>query len=443
MPSRDLAIYLVIWPRDYQISSLAERHADDGAGAGAGCGFQSGAMHRRGSPRHERRQLGGGAARRSTDRDSSSTRNSCASRLSVRASTRPCDIVRRTVMRADRLLSIILLLQSHRRLTGTELARRLEVSARTIHRDMDALSAAGVPVAADRGARGGWTLDPAWKTDLTGLDARELDALFLAPPPRLLANLQLGPAADRAMSKLLLALPIGQRSRARAMRQRLHIDLDGWYTSPEELPVLPIVQQALWRERQLEIVYRTPGRGASTRTIDPLGLVIKGAIWYLVAQYNGEQRTFRVSRVEAARILDTPADRPAQFDLAEYWSKSAQAFRDRLPQYRATLRVDPDAACWMRGSPMWNVEHVEAPDADGWVVMRVCFGHFREACFLALGLGSHGEVLSPQALRDAVRAQAQEVLDRYGTERPPGTKPIQPQRSNVPPAGSMAAGASR
>ncbi len=324
-------------------------------------------------------------------------------------------------MRADRLLSIILLLQSHRRLTGGDLARRLEVSARTIHRDMDALSAAGVPVAADRGAHGGWTLDPAWKTDLTGLDARELDALFLAPPPRLLANLHLGPAADRAMSKLLLALPTGQRSRARAIRQRLHIDLDGWYNAPEDLPVLPIVQQALWRERQLEIVYRTPGRGTSTRVVDPLGLVIKGAVWYLVALWNAEHRTFRLSRVEAATVLDAVATRPNDFDLAEYWSRSSQAFRERLPQYKATLRVHPDAACWMRGSPMWRVEHLEAPDADGWVVMRLGFGHVKEACFLALGLGPQGEVLSPPALRDAVCAQALGVIHRYRPEAMPTT----------------------
>ncbi len=347
-------------------------------------------------------------------------------------------------MRADRLLSIILLLQSHRRLTGGDLARRLEVSVRTIHRDMDALSAAGVPVLADRGAHGGWTLDPAWKTDLTGLDARELDALFLALPPKLLANLHLGPAADRAMSKLLLALPTGQRSRARAMRQRLHIDLDGWYQSTEDLPVLPIVQQALWRERQLEIVYRTPGRGTSTRVVDPLGLVIKGAVWYLVASWNAESRTFRMSRVETATVLEAPAARPTEFNLAEYWSRSAQAFRDRLPQYKATLRVHPDAACWMRGSSLWRVEGMEPPDTDGWVVMRLAFGHLREACFLALGLGGHGEVLSPPSLRDAVGAQARDVVERYGApvQVATVTTPESP-RTAARPARSGSTGISR
>lgn len=355
-------------------------------------------------------------------------------------------------MRADRLLSIILLLQSHRRLTGGDLARRLEVSARTIHRDMDALSAAGVPVAADRGANGGWTLDPAWKTDLTGFDAREVEALFLAPPPRLLANLHLGPAADRAMSKLLLALPTGQRSRARAARQRLHIDLDGWYSSPEELPVLPIVQQALWRERQLEIRYRTPGRGSSTRVVDPLGLVVKGAVWYLVARWNQEYRTFRVSRLENATVLDSACVRPDDFDLAEHWSRSSQAFRERLPQYKATLRVHPDAACWLRGSAMWRVEHVEPPDADGWVVMRLGFGHLEEASFLALGLGPKGEVLSPPALREAVCARALSVIERHRAPATPSTSTsstttsptaMQPRRTAVPRARSASTGISR
>lgn len=344
-------------------------------------------------------------------------------------------------MKADRLLTIILLLQTHRRLTASDLARRLEVSCRTIHRDMDALSAAGVPVAADRGAQGGWTLDPAWKTDLTGLDAHELDALFLAPPPRLLAHLQLGPAADRVASKLLLALPRAQRSQAQAARQRLHIDLDGWYNHTEELPLLPIVQQAIWRERQLEMRYRTPGRGSSVRVVDPLGLVLKGVVWYLVARWNDDYRTFRLSRVEEARVLDSGCTRPADFDLAAHWSQASQAFRERLPNYKATLRVHPDAACWLRGSGLWRVEHMEPPDGDGWIVLRLAIGHFEEACFLALGLGPNGEVLSPPALREAVRARAGQVVAHYDPTPPTGAH--QASRTDARPALSASTNTSR
>src|SRR5215831_19484567 len=186
-------------------------------------------------------------------------------------------------MRADRLLSILLLLQVHRRITAGELARRLEVSERTIHRDMEALSTAGISVVADRGVGGGWSLLDEYRTNLTGLNRAEIRALFLGGPGRLLADLGLEKASDAALIKLLAALPSANRSDAEYIRQRIHIDISGWHRPDESIPFLPVLQEAIWRDRKLAMTY---GRGGGCdpvdRLVDPLGLVAKGSVWYLV-----------------------------------------------------------------------------------------------------------------------------------------------------------------
>src|SRR5258708_3995087 len=179
-------------------------------------------------------------------------------------------------MKADRLLSALLLLQARGRLTGRELAQRLEVSLRTVHRDMEALSAAGVPVFALRGSRGGWQLDEDWRTRVPGLDEVELRALLMAQP-RVLGDARLARAAERALDKLMAALPVSLREQAASIRQRLHVDTTGWGGVPENLSVLPIVQDAVARDRKLAILYRPAGREPVERTVDPLGRVAKAA----------------------------------------------------------------------------------------------------------------------------------------------------------------------
>ena len=218
-------------------------------------------------------------------------------------------------MKADRLLSTLLLLQAHGRLTGRELARRLEVSGRTVHRDMEALSAAGVPVFALRGARGGWQLDDDWRTRVPGLDEAELRAMLMAQP-RIIGESRLAAAAERAFAKLMAALPVPLRERAASIRQRLHVDTTGWRATTEDLAMLPIVQDAVSRDRKLAIRYVGADRERVERTVDPLGLVAKGNAWYLVAHSSHGFRTYRVSRIEEATLVDAPSERPADFDLA-------------------------------------------------------------------------------------------------------------------------------
>jgi predicted DNA-binding transcriptional regulator YafY len=299
-------------------------------------------------------------------------------------------------------------------MTGRELARRLEVSLRTVHRDMEALSAAGVPVYALRGARGGWQLDEDWRTRVPGLEEAELRALLMAQP-RVLGDPRLARAAERALDKLMAALPASLREQAASIRQRLHVDTTGWSGVPENLAMLPIVQDAVARDRKLAIRYRRADREHVERTVDPLGLVAKGGTWYLVARSPDGVRTYRVSRIESARLLDQPSDRPDGFDLAAYWKSSTEELQKRWTRYQATLRLEPRAAeslrSWRTASPAASGE---PPDPEGWITLRVQFDDEEQARFVALGLGPKAEVVEPASLRDRVAADAAAVSERAG-----------------------------
>ncbi|HXA04619.1 MAG TPA: WYL domain-containing protein, partial [Bryobacteraceae bacterium] len=265
-------------------------------------------------------------------------------------------------MRADRLLSILLLLQIHRRVTARELAKRLEVSERTILRDMDALSGTGVPVMAERGAGGGWSLLDNYQTKLTGLSAAEIQSLFLARPPRLMADLGLKQEAEAALIKLQASLPAGARDEAEFARGRILVDSRGWRDSAESVVCLPVLLDALWRGRRVRFRYSRVLAEVSDRCGDPLGLVAKGSVWYLVASVDGEPRTYRVSRISEAQILEEPSTRPADFDLTVYWERSAAEFREKLPRYYATFLASPAVMRWVRYRG-WRLEE-EAPEGD-------------------------------------------------------------------------------
>lgn len=313
-------------------------------------------------------------------------------------------------MRADRLLSELLLLQAHGRLTGKQIAQQLEVSERTVHRDMEALSAARVPVFALRGARGGWQLDEDWRTQVPALDESELRA-FLMAQPRIIGDPHLAAAAERALGKLMAALPGSLRERAANIRQRLFVDTTGWRGTTENLSMLPIAQEAVARDRKLEIHYTPAGRETGRRIVDPLGLVAKGSAWYLVANTPRGFRTYRVSRIERARLLDKASQRPADFDLAEHWRSSTKQFQEGWPRLSATLRLEPRAAQWVQ---TWHgTSPVEAgPNAEGWITLRVQFEHEDEARFFVLGLGSRVEVVDPASLRDRVMSELEKVTAR-------------------------------
>ena len=321
-------------------------------------------------------------------------------------------------MRADRLVSILLLLQMNRRMTARELAERLEVSERTIHRDMESLGAAGVPVLAERGAGGGWMLMDGYRTNLTGLNDAEVQALFLSGPASVLADLKLDKASDAALIKLLASLPAVSRRDAEYARQRLHVDVSGWNRQEETVPCLHALQEAVWQGRRARLGYRRGVGGDDCevveRTVDPLGLVAKGSVWYLVANVGGETRSYRVSRVASVEVLEEPCARPEGFDLAAFWERSNREFKDRFPRFYARFRARADVVPLMHFAGRFaRVEEVGEPDAEGWVEVRMRFQFDREACEFALSFGPTVEIVEPEELRGRVVRLAESVVEFY------------------------------
>lgn len=322
-------------------------------------------------------------------------------------------------MRADRLISILLLLQIHRRMTSRELAERLEVSERTIHRDMEALGMAGVPVVAERGAGGGWRLLDGYRSNLTGLSEAEIQALFLTRPANLLADLGLEQAADAGLIKLQATLPLPHQLEAELMRQRIHIDVTGWSSTREAVPALPALLEAIWRERRIRFSYQRGDDCVVERLADPLGLVARGSVWYLVAAVDGEIRSYRVSRVQSAALTDEHCLRPAGFDLAAHWQQSSAEFREKFPHYPVTVRVR--AGVFPRlsyTSRFMRVEQTAAPDENGWMKVTMDFQVIENACACLLGFGANVEIIEPAELREMVISEAAAVIAFYAQHQP-------------------------
>src|SRR3954468_6481995 len=231
-------------------------------------------------------------------------------------------------VRASRLISLLLLLQTRGQLTAAELAERLEVSERTIQRDADALAAAGVPVEARRGPAGGY------RTRLTGLTAEEAEALFAGP----VAELGLGRVFADARLKVLAALPPELQERAERSVRLFHLDTRGWFRGEDKTPHLPTLASAVWQGRRVRARYRE-GPRVVQRTLDPLGLVLKAGAWYLVARRSAGLRVYRVSRFVAARVGEETFERPAAFDLASFWEEWSTSFERDRPQFDVRLRV--------------------------------------------------------------------------------------------------------
>lgn len=297
-------------------------------------------------------------------------------------------------------------------MTGRELAERLEVSERTMHRDMEALSAAGVPVTALRGQQGGWQLEKGWRTQVPGLDAAELSALLMAQP-RALREPKLAAAAERALGKLMASLPGNMREQAAAMRERLHVDSSDWRPVSEDLSMLPIVQDAVARDCRLSFEYTRADGESGPRVVDPLGLVVKGMTWYLVARTPRGMRTYRLSRMRAVTPLAVTFERPAHFDLAKHWKKAVREFEAQRRHYAVTLLLAPEAVEslteWCVMMPA-RVRHAKGPTPD-WKAMRVEFESQEQALFVVLGLGLRARVLEPRALFDRVMGESMMVAE--------------------------------
>jgi predicted DNA-binding transcriptional regulator YafY len=313
-------------------------------------------------------------------------------------------------VRADRLVAIVLLLQTHGQLTAGDLAERLETSQRTIRRDLDSLSGAGVPVYAQRGRGGGWALLGGHKLDLSGLTAEEAQALFLVAGPNAFAGLGVEPGVRSALRKLLAALPASMREQAAAARAAVHVDPMAWGQRPpaatkEGPPHLETLRAAIVAGRQVVIGYAKPGETAKERRLHPYGLVSKAGTWYLLAGAEAGLRTFRVSRVRLVTITDDAVQRPDNFDLAEAWEGVQDSFGTRRDEGEVTveLRVDVDFVPWMRGWTRVDATHFRAT--------------FPNAAFAAAELarfGNRAEVVSPPEVRKALAQLGRDLARAYG-----------------------------
>lgn len=287
-------------------------------------------------------------------------------------------------MRASRLVSLLLLLQTRGQLTAAEIAERMEVSIRTVHRDVASLAAAGVPVEAVRGPAGGYRLAGGYRTRLTGLTADEAEALFagMAGP---VAELGLGHEVAAARLKLLAALPAELQERASRAEKLFHLDTRGWFRAEDRVPHLHELSAALWRGCRVHMRYRE-GQKTVRRTVDPLGLVLKGGAWYLVAHRSAGMRVYRVSRVASVRALDEECERPSGFELDAFWAEWSRAFEESLPRVEVTVRT-----------------------VDGERVL--VYESLAEAQSAALR--NRYDVLAPAELRDRVAAAVRELAAMY------------------------------
>ncbi|MEU1847230.1 helix-turn-helix transcriptional regulator [Micromonospora sediminicola] len=330
-------------------------------------------------------------------------------------------------MRASRLVSLLLLLQTRGRTTAQELADALEVSVRTVYRDIESLGAAGVPVYADRGPAGGYRLLEGWRTRLTGLTGPEAEALFLAGVPGPAAELGLASVVAAAELKVRAALPGDLADRTGRIRQRFHLDAPGWFRHPEPVPHLETLAGAVWEDRLVRLRYRRwRAPREVSRTVAPLGVVLKAGRWYLVARCGEQVRTYRVGAVLDAVVTEERHDRPDDFDLAAYWREWTARYERDVYRGEARIRLTVAALEFMPyvfPPEMSRAARAAAgePGPDGWLETTVPIESARHAHAELLKLGAEVEVLSPAELRERFTATAHALTRLYPADAEAGS----------------------
>lgn len=318
-------------------------------------------------------------------------------------------------MRADRLVSILMLLQARGRVTATDLAERLEVSPRTVHRDLEALSAAGVPVYAQRGRGGGWQLIEGYRTDLSGLTEEEARALFLVAGPAAASGVDVAPAAHSALRKLLASLPAHYRPAVERDRSGVHVDPAGWWQRGERAAHLAALREAVRGTGLLWLRYDHGDGPGARRLVDPHGLVQKAGAWYLLALSDGELRTFRVSRIHDLTPAPGESQRPPGFDVPGAWERARAAFEQRGEPLPVTVRVRHGSEGRIRTVMRARLDgRCEELDRPGWTAMRMRFPGATAAAAMLAGFAGEVEVVSPAAVRDRLRDIARGLTALYG-----------------------------
>ncbi|MFI8787964.1 helix-turn-helix transcriptional regulator [Streptomyces sp. NPDC055105] len=324
-------------------------------------------------------------------------------------------------MRAARLIKMVLLLQSRPSMTAGELARELEVSERTVTRDAQALSEAGVPVYADRGRAGGYRLIGGYRTRLTGLARGEAEALFLSGVPGALREMGLEDAASAARLKVSAALLPSLRDASRTAAQRFHLDAPGWFKEPRTPELLPAVADAVWDDRVVRARYRRDEAGAEVeRELEPYGLVLKAGVWYLCARVagGGAHRVYRIDRFTGVEAGEERFVRDEEFDLPGFWEERAEQFARSILRAEIVLRLSPVG---LRQLPYATEpvsvraarESAGEPDEEGWVTVTLPVESEDVAYGQLFALGPEAEVLAPAGLRARFADAARRTADRY------------------------------
>jgi len=321
-------------------------------------------------------------------------------------------------MRADRLLSLLLCLQSREQMTARQLADELEVSVRTVYRDLEALGAAGVPVVASGGPGGGCRLMEGYRSPLLGISAEEATALLAVSAGGPLERIALGDALAQARLKVLASLPAAGRDDTNAAAGRFHIDTQAWFKPPELVPHLAVLVDAVRRDRRLRISHRRAGGRPSVKRVDPLGLVAKAGVWYLVARSGRGVRAHRASRITEAEILPETSARPAGFDLAEYWTQWTAEFEASLDRLPVTVRLTSAALAALPQVLGDTTAAARAtPDSEaGWHRLVLHFDSPLAARRRLLGFGPDAEVLDPEEVREDLAETARRTAARYRSE---------------------------
>jgi predicted DNA-binding transcriptional regulator YafY len=316
-------------------------------------------------------------------------------------------------MRADRLISIMMHLQRKGRMTARELAQLLEVSERTIYRDIDALSAAGVPIYADAGHSGGFSLPRDYRTQVDGLTTPEIHALFLQMNEQPFKQLGIGQSLNSALLKIFNTLTERHRVDAEWIQQRVFLDRDGWQRNREQVAFMQAVQQSVWEQRQAVIVYTDRLGRKAEGTLDSYGLVLKAGMWFVVGRAWEDTRAFRVARFESFRLTDRSFERPPQFRLESFWREWVEEYETRRFQYRTTVEAAAEAL--PRISAMHGIVAVTqaAAGRKGWKRAHISFENQSAALSAILAQGDQALVVAPKELRDGIREHAARLLNYY------------------------------
>lgn len=316
-------------------------------------------------------------------------------------------------MRADRLLSIILLLQTRGKMTAAELAGELAVSRRQILRDVDALSLAGIPVYSESGRGGGIALVDEYRTSLTGLNQFEVQSLMIMNNNHALREIGLGDAADQLLMKMLAGLPKSQRSTADHIRQRLLIDPTWWWHDPAMPAFWDDLQKAVYEDRLIEVTYENYNGETSEKLLAPYSLVCKSSLWYLLAEREDELRTYRVNRFHSIHVLDRSFSRRDDFDLPEFWRIHLKSFEEEFSEHNYVFRVHPDHITTLKSLLPGRWKVTGDPDERGWQTISLNLDSDMMAEMMAFGLAGSVEVLEPAGLEEAIATQARELIRSF------------------------------